>query len=456
MIEFIKNDKRSNTKENRFSNIKEFISWFDGRRQTGHFSVSQIPFALMKQWYSEVKTQNLVHASGKFFKVEGIRVSTNFGSVKEWDQPIINQPEIGILGIITRIFDGERYFLMQAKKEPGNVNVVQLSPSVQATKSNYTGVHKGKLPMYLEYFLGDTKARILVDQLLTEQGGRFLRKRNRNMIIEVNEDIPPHEGFCWLALKEIKELIKVDNLVNMDARSVLSCTPLIQETVSELAKDDLGTLFEKNKVNSSMSEIAKWFNKQKTAYRLRIDQVALRDVNLWIRTDSEISHESKQFFSVIAVSVEAEGREIFHWSQPMFKDESLGLIGFITKKINGILHLLVQAKVEPGNRNIIEMAPTVSCSNVAFRSKQSDQPDFLDIFMNASSGKIIYSAIQSEEGGRFYHFQNKNMVIEVDESTSFEIPPNYTWMTLGQIMEFLKLGYLNIETRSLISCISPI
>ena len=73
--------------------------------------------------------------------------------------------------------------------EPGNVNIIQLSPTVQATKSNYTRVHKGKLPAYLNYFLDRKKSKFLVDLLQTEQGGRFLRKRNRNMLVEVDEDI---------------------------------------------------------------------------------------------------------------------------------------------------------------------------------------------------------------------------------------------------------------------------
>ena len=49
--------------------------------------------------------------------------------------------------------------LMQAKMEPGNVNPLQLSPTVQATRSNYTQVHRGTGTRYLEYFVGPTAAR---------------------------------------------------------------------------------------------------------------------------------------------------------------------------------------------------------------------------------------------------------------------------------------------------------
>src|SRR5690349_14894378 len=68
-------------------------------------------------------------------------------------QPIINQPEVGILGILAKEFDGVPHFLMQAKVEPGNPRPLMLSPTVQATRSNYTQVHKGAQVKYLEYFV---------------------------------------------------------------------------------------------------------------------------------------------------------------------------------------------------------------------------------------------------------------------------------------------------------------
>src|ERR1035437_3582754 len=140
------------TLNNEFQNFEEFISWFDQKNRDESFVVNEIPFSELDQWYFTENKRSIVHKSGKFFRIEGLHVSTNFGDVKEWEQPIINQPEIGILGILTKVINGVRYFLMQAKMEPGNINILQLSPTVQATKSNFSRVHKGKSPAYLEYF----------------------------------------------------------------------------------------------------------------------------------------------------------------------------------------------------------------------------------------------------------------------------------------------------------------
>ena len=62
---------------------------------------------------------------------------------------------------------------MQAKIEPGNVNYVQLSPTLQATKSNYTQVHKGRKPLFLDYFQERDNCEVLLDQFQSEQGARY-------------------------------------------------------------------------------------------------------------------------------------------------------------------------------------------------------------------------------------------------------------------------------------------
>ena len=172
--------------------IETLFQWIKKRNQEVTVSVELIPFSEMKGWKADADG-NIRHESGKFFSIEGIQVNTDVGDIPKWEQPIINQPEIGYLGILTKEIDGVLYFLMQAKIEPGNVNCVQISPTLQATKSNYTQQHKGRKPLYLEYFQNAKPNQVLLDQLQSEQGARFLRKRNRNIIIKVDEDVPVYE-----------------------------------------------------------------------------------------------------------------------------------------------------------------------------------------------------------------------------------------------------------------------
>src|SRR5512133_748080 len=176
--------KSAIAKQSVVSTTSDVLTWIAARNADVSTRVERIPFSSLRGWCVDPDTGDIRHSTGRFFSVEGIRVTTNWGQVPSWDQPIVNQPEIGFLGILTQKHEGILHFLMQAKIEPGNLNRVQLSPTLQATKSNYNRVHGGAAPLFLDYFVGNKPSRVLFDQLQSEQGARFLRKRNRNIIIE--------------------------------------------------------------------------------------------------------------------------------------------------------------------------------------------------------------------------------------------------------------------------------
>ncbi|MCP5046872.1 MAG: NDP-hexose 2,3-dehydratase, partial [bacterium] len=376
------------------------------------------------------------------------------------------------------------YFLMQAKIEPGNINNVQISPTLQATRSNYLRVHKGKSPLYLDYFTGagkdnekgKGKSKVLLDQLQSEQGARFYKKRNRNIIVLVEEDIDVLEDFCWLTLGQIKKLLTYDNLINMDTRTVISCIPFgdypsdmidfyktlrpraVNTDNANLSAHEFNTgllmsILETQRHLHEIDDIISWITRLKTQYELDVMRIPLKSVEKWKRDDYSIYHEDKKYFSVIGVSVEIGNREVQSWTQPLIKSAQEGIMAFLVKKIGGVNHFLVQAKLESGNFDIIELAPTVQCLTGNYRDgfKEYDPP-FLDYVLNADPKQVHYSTLQSEEGGRFFKEQNKNLIIEVGDGFPVEVPGNFIWMTLNQILIFIKFNnYLNIEARGLIS-----
>ena len=146
-----------------FMPTEDILAWMKQQNEEVVSAIKQVPISELKGW--SYRDDRIRHDSGKFFSIDGIHIETNYRNTPQWDQPIINQPEIGFLGFIVKKFDGVLHFLMQAKIEPGNLNIVQLSPTLQATRSNYTRVHGGKSPMYLEYFNGEREVTVLVDQL---------------------------------------------------------------------------------------------------------------------------------------------------------------------------------------------------------------------------------------------------------------------------------------------------
>jgi dTDP-4-dehydro-6-deoxy-alpha-D-glucopyranose 2,3-dehydratase len=464
--------KSALTLDNPMMPSERFLHWIEEMNAKTHVNIRQIPFSEMRNWHFSKTSGNLVHDSGKFFSIEGICIKTNWGKVAAWEQPIINQPEVGFLGIITKKFDNLLYFLMQAKIEPGNLNVVQLSPTLQATKSNYLQVHHGKRPLYLEYFNGEKPVSVLLDQLQSGQGARFLKKRNRNIIVEIKEDeaIDVYDNFCWLTLGQIKQFLQTDNLVNMDTRTVISGIPFgeyppdvldFYETLKftgDSAKPESGMLLsmlERDQHLHHTDEIISWITRKKSFYDLDIVKIPLNKVKNWTVTDDEIFHNNRKYFSVMGVNVEIGNREVVSWDQPLIKSAQEGIIAFIVKKIDGIYHFLVQAKLEAGNFDIVELAPTVQCLTGNYRKGLNEYDVlYLDEVLNAKPHQIWYSAWQSEEGGRFYKEQNKNMIIEVGDDFPVEVADNYIWMTLSQMKVFIKFNnYMNIAARSLIAAV---
>lgn len=462
----------SSLSEGYYISDEDILKWVRERNANIRSAIRQIPLSEVQGW--SCAKEKISHLSGKFYSIEGICVTTNKGLIEYWEQPIINQPEIGFLGMVTQKIKGVLHFLVQAKIEPGNINIVQLSPTLQATRSNYTCAHKGKVPRYLEFFNGQKKVNILVDQLQSEQGARFLRKRNRNIIVEIDEhsDLEIHEDYVWLTLGQIKKLMKYDNVVNMDTRTVVSCinfgqlspeaiqlldsANLINPIIQPVNSSYLYSLLTNGSQKNSLNYILSWLTQMKFSTDLYVKSKKLADLKDWNYDSNIIEHKDKKYFSVIGVRVEIENREVQQWDQPMVKPAQEGLIAFLVKKVNGIYHFLVQAKVEPGNFDILELAPTVQCLTGNYRKGYNEyEVPFVTEILNASEEDIWFDTFQSEEGGRFFKEQNLNRIVEVHDDFDENVPENYCWMTLNQLVSFVIYNnYLNIAARSLLAAIN--
>ena len=453
--------------ENPYVRTEEVLDWLRRRNDEVDVDIRLVPFGSLQDWHMD-EGGSIRHKSGRFFSIDGIRVETTWGPLGVWEQPIINQPEIGFLGLIAKEFDGLLYFLVQAKIEPGNINCVQLSPTLQATKSNYTRVHGGKTPAYLEYFRqAGTRYPVLLDQLQSEQGARFLHKRNRNIIILVDEELPVYEDFCWLTLGQIKRLMSYPNVVNMDLRTVVSGIPYgeydqdaltvfrtLHSASSSFYTDLLESSLDDSRWHLSLDDVITWFTGLKMQSELKVTQIPLPSIEEWEIVDDRIRHRDGRFFEVVFADVTIGNREVRRWRQPLIAPLQEGISAFVVKRINGILHFLVQAKLECGNLDVLEFAPTVQCITGSYKNSPPGSVPYLDYVLDPRNGQVKMDVMQSEEGGRFYREQNRNMLIEADESFPTDVSDRYTWMTLNQLQYFVKFNnYLNIQARSLIASV---
>ena len=443
--------------EGNVNTTADILDWVGRLNREAKVSITQCEAGDNSFWFYDDYVGEIHNRKRSFFSITGIQRYENNRLVAE--QPIIVQPEIGYLGIICKEIDGVINFLMQAKIEPGNVNVIQISPTIQATKSNYTRRHGGVLPNYFDYFYNSKRYTVIYDQIQSEQAGRFYKKRNRNIIMMLDEDIEVLPNYKWMTLGQIKQIMKLDNLVNMDTRTVLAGIPLMNCGFSkeELAQIE-GTFTDKaffhsiftGGITANMSVIYQFLNNYKMFEEKKTVLVPLNQLRDWSVDDTGVTCNHEADYMVRYYDIDITGREVRQWSQPLFKAIGKATFGLITRVVDGKKEFLVAGRPEIGSFDFIELGPSVQWEPTR-RAEDDNEVDRL--FRNkVAQGKAKYHVILSEEGGRFYHEQNYNYVVEIEPEELTALPEGYFWIDYGTLNYMIQINNcLNIQLRNLLS-----
>src|SRR5260370_37711466 len=110
------------------------LTWREGHLGSIQFKSELIGLDQVRDW-SRDEHGNIRHKSGQFFGVEGARVEG--GDVREvtsWDQPILTQLDGGLLRMLARETPEKGIqFLLHAIAEGGNIDILQLHPTIPRT-----------------------------------------------------------------------------------------------------------------------------------------------------------------------------------------------------------------------------------------------------------------------------------------------------------------------------------
>lgn len=440
------------------SPMDELLAWIRQRNETTAVRIQKARMEESGFWFYDQEEGCIRNQNRSFFTITGYQ---------QWEadallvsQPIILQEEIGYLGILCKEIGGVMHFLMQAKIEPGNVNKIQISPTIQATKSNFTRRHGGTAPPYLEYFLSARKYEIIVDQIQSEQSSRFYKKRNRNIILRVEEEIPELPTHRWMTLGQIKRLMREDNLVNMDTRTVLSCIPFSRLNLSPLALLELSDGFQDKALfrslflgsgQNQLPEVYQCINNWKMFRDHTNALVPLHELEDWEMRDGEFVCKHLYPFKVIFCDIAIDGREVKHWTQPLFEANGIATFGLLFCEHDGVLKFLVKAMPEVGCFDGVELGPIIQ--REANPLSHEENPIEMFFWERLSQGKgVLFDHLLSEEGGRFYHEQNRNVLLKTDECELPELPEDYFLLDYRTLNEMVQINnVLNIQLRNLLS-----
>lgn len=445
-------------KEGNVNTTQSVLEWIGEKKKNVEIEISESSIEKSNFWFYDDYNGEVTNIKRSFFSIKGVRRFEHNVLVSE--QPIIVQPEIGYLGIICKKINGIYNFLMQAKTEPGNINYVQISPTIQATKSNFTRVHGGRMPSYFHYFENASRYKIIYDQIQSEQSSRFFKKRNRNIILLVEEDIPVYENYIWMTLGQIKELMKYDNLINMDTRTVISGLPF---SGFPFEPDDLAlirnkfksvffykSVFESDYV-SELPCIYHHINNYKMFQEDRVVEIPLYELSEWKIDEYGISCRNKADFVVKYYNIAIKGREVRQWDQPLFKALGQAVFGLVITNIDNCMKILVKIKSEIGTFDRMELAPSIQWEST-HRCKDDDEVERIFRQQLDKKENIILDVMLSEEGGRFYQEQNRNIVIFIEEGYFNDLPEGYVWVNYSTLNLLVQINNcLNIQLRNLLS-----
>ena len=440
------------------NSTEELLSWVQERNKNLVVEIHKNRLKDSGVWFYDREEGYIRNRDRSFFTIAGYQQVRPDG--KTLSQPIILQQEIGYLGILCKEIGGVMHFLMQAKIEPGNVNKIQISPTIQATKSNFTQKHGGTKPPYLEYFLNASKYEVVVDQIQSEQSSRFYKKRNRNILICVEDEIPVLPSHRWMTLGQLKRLMREDNLVNMDTRTVLSCIPFSKLNLPPLELLELSEEFRDKalfrsvfveKGENRLPQVYQYINNLKMFAENQGYLVPLHELPDWEMRDGEIVCRSPYPFKVVFCDIAIEGREVKHWTQPLFEANGIATFGLICCEEDGVLKFLVRALPEVGCFDSLELGPTVQREAVAVSQEEDAVNRFFSERLQSGQG-VMFDHLLSEEGGRFYHEQNRNILLRVRKEELPALPEGCFLLDYRTLNELVQVNNtLNIQLRNLLS-----
>ena len=204
--------------------IDYVLKWLKRKNLKSKMTVKKVNVIELKDWHNDSKG-NLFHKSKQFFEIRGVKItSAHKREVSSWDQPILTQKHGGVLAILMRERkNGIIEFLLYARREPGDANI-KLCPSFSATQSNMNLAHGGKKTLLSNLIFNHKKSNLVAKTIHFEEGARFWKKSNQNLIIKVNkmdQSIINNSDFIWLNLSQIKKLNLIDGVVNPFVKTIL-------------------------------------------------------------------------------------------------------------------------------------------------------------------------------------------------------------------------------------------
>lgn len=194
--------------------MEEWQKWLNEQRAKNTMVVEEIPLRDVQPPWDMQNDGNYRREPPAFFNLEGLKIQAK-REVPAWTQPIMK--EIGNGAVVLAETSERKYWiakdsevvLLSATPEPGNLkekNHVLLRPTIQASESNLSQAHGGKLPPYAELL----EKHSVEWYYLPQDGGRFSEKVNKYGIIRLDskDEVQIRPESRWFNRYEMRQAFK--------------------------------------------------------------------------------------------------------------------------------------------------------------------------------------------------------------------------------------------------------
>jgi len=200
-----------------------------------------------------------------------------------------------------------------------------------------------------------------------------------------------------------------------------------------------------------MIEIYQYLNNYKMFHDVNIVTVPLNQLVDWVVDEYGITCKKQCDFMVRYYDINISGREVQHWTQPLFKAIGEATFGLIIMEDMGTSKYLVKVKPEIGSFDKAEIGPSVQMSPTHYLYNDNPVEKVFRKHLEQKRG-IILDVMLSEEGGRFYHEQNRNVLLRIEPEELGVLPEGFFWADFSTLNYLVQMNNcLNIQLRNLLS-----
>lgn len=196
--------------------------------------------------------------------------------------------------------------------------------------------------------------------------------------------------------------------------------------------------------------ILEWMASVTQSAHLLVEPISLAESSAWSIQDGVMRHVSHRFFSVMGAQWRTVDGQLK--SQPFLEQPEIGTLGFLMRGSVDQREVLVQAKVEPGNVGVAQLAPT--CQATSSNAQQvhgGTKPLFIEAFTQPAT-TLLYDVLQSEQGTRFYSKRNRNVCLLTQVEVEFS-EATHRWVRTKELFDLLQQDFLvNTDARSVLVC----